>query len=61
VEGEEPEDSKSSISILGNSGTVDGPEIVLRRVPTTAAPAGLLATNFRCSSILASHRLNFRI
>jgi hypothetical protein len=37
---QEPENSKSSISILGNSGTVDGPEIVLRRVPTSTAPAG---------------------
>ena len=38
-EAEEPENSKSSISVLGNSGTVDGPEIVLRRVPTTAVEA----------------------
>jgi hypothetical protein len=41
----EPEDSRTPISQLGDSGAANGPDIVLRRV--TPIATGLKATDFR--------------
>ena len=62
AQAKEPEDSGDSLDVLGDAGKTSRTAFVLKRIShTTTAPAGLIASDFRCFSLLASHRLNFRI